>query len=93
MVMEVRVAVPKSLESLVDKIIFGGGIVLPAQRGGGIVRKIVSHLRFLRDGGWLLVARDGRNGKTVLKVVGVTPLDKIKRWGRAEYLLHLARPE
>jgi hypothetical protein len=90
---EVRIAVPKGLEKLVDRIIYGDGVVLPAQKGGGIARKIVSYLQPLRDGGWLLVGRDGKNGKTILKAIGIRVIDKVKRWGRAEYLLDLGRPE
>ena len=85
--MEVRVSVPKNLEPLVDEII-RDGLILPTVKGGGVVRRIVEHLRPIRDER-LIVGRDERNGKTILKAIGIKVMEKKKKWGRVEYLLAL----
>jgi len=86
--MEVKVSVPKDLEPLVDQIVGGDEVILPTVKGGGMVRKIVEYLRPLRDG-WLIVGRDERNGKTILKAIGIKLVEKRKKRGWAEYLLSL----
>jgi hypothetical protein len=85
--MEVRIFIPKNLEPLVDQII-RDGLILPTVKGGGVVRRLVEHLRPLRDER-LIVGRDERNGKTILKAIKVKVVQKKKKWGRIEYLLAL----